>query len=410
MIMKAIKTLQQEGGHALIRKVKTYIKQDQQIQKSNFVKIELDKLPVMPQLEDIVKADYLNYPYKKPSKLNKKKLDIAWVSPPIGVGGGGHTTIARFVRYLQEQGHSITFYVYDNNTIDQSIHEIRSILSTSYGIDVKVSSLSDFANHDCVFATSWETAYAVFTLRSEKLHKFYFVQDFEPLFYGVGSRYKLAETTYKFGFYGITAGKWLKQKVSEYGMDADYFDFGAEVEIYRPDKRVSKKKQIAFYARAHTERRGFEIGVMALKMFKEKHPDYDIIFFGQEMRDYNIPFDFIDKGILSKKELAKVYHDSIACLVLSLTNVSLLPLELLVSGCIPIMNDGENNTLVLENTPHIVYTEAYPVHLANELSKAVMRHNVNEYAEEMSSFYEGISWEKSYQKVEEIILREVTNG
>ncbi len=63
-----------------------------------------------------------------------------------------------------------------------------------------VEELHEFRNQDVVFATSWETAYAVFNLQGEQLHKFYFVQDFEPIFFGVGSRYMLAEATYKFGF------------------------------------------------------------------------------------------------------------------------------------------------------------------------------------------------------------------
>lgn len=406
MLKKVIRNYRQEGMRSTLRKISynvTHWKQKTIIP----AKIDVIHLPAMPQFEDIMHADYLNKSYEKPATIKKDKLNIAWITQPIGPGGGGHTTIACFVKYLQSQGHRVRFYLYLNNTIPQSVVETKEIFSKSYGIEVEVKNIEDFADEDVVFATSWDTAYPVFNLQSPNLHKFYFVQDFEPSFYGLGSRYKLAEATYKFGFYGITAGKWLTKKVSEYGMPADYFDFGAEMDIYRPTKPIQKKKQIAFYARAHTERRGFEIGVMALKIFKEKHPDYEIVFFGQDMSNYDIPFEIVDRGILNKEELAEIYQESVACLVLSLTNVSLLPLELLVAGCVPVMNDGENNTLVLGDTPHIAYTEAYPVHLAHELSKAVQRDNINDYAQEMSAYYEGRSWDKSYQKVEEIIRREV---
>ena len=60
---------------------------------------------------------------------------------------------------------------------------------------------------DAVFATGWETAYPVFNDAGDA-RKCYFVQDFEPLFYPVGSEYVLAENTYRFNFFGITAGKW----------------------------------------------------------------------------------------------------------------------------------------------------------------------------------------------------------
>ncbi|MDV5977355.1 UNVERIFIED_CONTAM: glycosyltransferase family 1 protein [Streptococcus canis] len=407
MIGKIIRSYKDEGRRATLRKIWEHLQGGRNPQPAG--KIDLNRIPIMPQLEDIAKADYLNHPYQRPAKLDKNHLNIAWVSPPVGKGGGGHTTISRFVKHLQSKGHQITFYIYHNNTIEQSAKEAQEIFSKAYGIEVAVENLEDFANQDLVFATSWETAYAVFNLKGDHLHKFYFVQDFEPIFYGVGSRYKLAEATYKFGFYGVTAGKWLTHKLKDYHMDADYFNFGADTDIYKPKAPLQKKKKIAFYARAHTERRGFELGVMALKIFKDKHPEYDIEFFGQDMSHYDIPFDFIDRGILNKEELATIYHDSVACLVLSLTNVSLLPLELLVAGCIPVMNSGNNNTMVLGENDDIAYAEAYPIALAEELCKAVERSDIDAYANEMSQKYDGVSWEDSYRKVEEIIRREVLN-
>lgn len=409
---KVLRTYQNEGARALGRKVWYYLgSTGQKVQTigAGPSKIDLNNLPQMPQMIDIEQADFLNRPYEKPGKINKKKLRIAWVSPPVGPGGGGHTTIARFVKYLQKQGHEITFYIYHNNTIPQSAKEAKDIFLRSYGIDVAVEELSDVINQDVVFATSWETAYAVFNLKGDNLHKFYFVQDFEPTFYGVGSRYHLAEATYKFGFYGITAGKWLTNKLANYNMEADYFDFGADIDVYKPQKKIAKKKKISFYARAHTERRGFEIGVMALQIFHERHPEYEIEFFGQDMSDYAIPFEFTDRGILNKEELAEIYHESVACLVLSLTNVSLLPLELLVAGCVPVMNDGDNNRMVLGEVEDILYTEAYPLALAEQLCHAVERSDIDAHAYAMSEKYGSSSWEESYKKVEHIILREVTN-
>ncbi|MGT2847111.1 hypothetical protein [Streptococcus massiliensis] len=405
---RIIRSYQNEGARATLRKIYERLSGKKNPQTISS-KIDLNHIPVMPQFEDIALADYINQPYQKPSKLNKDKLNIAWVTPPVGPGGGGHTTISRFVKHLQAQGHQLTFYIYRNNTINQSAKEAQEVFERSYGLNVLCKELEEFTKEDVVFATSWETAYAVFNLAGENLHKFYFVQDFEPVFYGLGSRYKLAEATYKFGFYGITAGKWLPKKLQEYGMDADYFNFGADIDIYRPKEEKLKKKKICFYARAHTERRGFELGVMALKIFKERHPEYEIEFFGQDMSAYDIPFEFTNRGILTKEQLATLYHESVACLVLSLTNVSLLPLELLVAGCIPVMNEGENNTMVLGDNSDIAYAQAYPVALAEELCKAVDRDSKEEYAKEISSHYDNISWEESYKKVEAIIRREVIN-
>lgn len=34
-------------------------------------KIDLNRIPIMPQLEDIAQADYINHPYQRPAKLDK---------------------------------------------------------------------------------------------------------------------------------------------------------------------------------------------------------------------------------------------------------------------------------------------------------------------------------------------------
>lgn len=57
-----------------------------------------------------------------------------------------------------------------------------------------------------IVATGWQTAYFVRRFNNV-ISKFYFVQDFEPLFYSMGSEYLMAENTYKFEFRGITCRK-----------------------------------------------------------------------------------------------------------------------------------------------------------------------------------------------------------
>lgn len=104
-----------------------------------------------------------------------------------------------------------------------------------------------------------------------------------------------------------------------------------------------------------------------------------------------------------------MYQESEACLVLSLTNVSLLPLELLAAGCIPVMNEGDNNSMVLGKNKYIHYAPASPIELARELCKVVEKKNINEYAKKASESVKNLSWDDSYEKVEKIIRREVVS-
>ena len=364
----------------------------------------------MTSVEDVVKADFVAEPYVAPKKVDKAKLNIGWVLSPISIGSGGQHTIARFAKSLQERGHNVTFFIYESIS-QQPADYSHQLLKEHFDIDVRCLPMSQAEKEDIdvLFATGWETAYPVFNMKNP-VHKMYFVQDFEPLFYGMGSKAVLAENTYRFGFYGITAGRWLTKKVGEYGMKADFFDFGADLDIYRPTGKTSKKKQICFYARPVTERRAFEIGVLTLAKFHQIHPDYNIVFFGWDVSDYDIPFPYENRGIVSPVELSSIYHDSQACLVLSLTNASLLPLELLAAGCVPVMNDGENNRLVIGENSDIVYTLDSPIELAKGLDEVVSDPDIEARCQRISKSAESSSWDASYEKFAKIIMREVTTA
>lgn len=367
-------------------------------------------IDVMTSVEDVVKADFVTEPYVAPKKINKTKLNIGWVLSPISIGSGGQHTIARFAKSLQERGHNVTFFIYESIS-QQPADYSHQLLKEHFDIDVRCLPMSQAEKEDLdvLFATGWETAYPVFNMKNPA-HKMYFVQDFEPLFYGMGSKAVLAENTYRFGFYGITAGRWLTKKVGGYGMKADFFDFGADLDIYRPTGKTSKKKQICFYARPATERRAFEIGVLTLAKFHQIHPDYNIVFFGWDVSDYDIPFPYENRGIVSPVELSSIYHDSQACLVLSLTNASLLPLELLAAGCVPVMNDGENNRLVIGENSDIVYTLDSPIELAKGLDEVVSDPDIEARCQRISKGAESASWDASYEKFAKIIMREVTTA
>lgn len=389
------------GIGSAVRKTRTYIGK-----KAQIVKQPLD---VMADINDVMAADYINHPYKKPALINKKKLTVAWVLSPISAGSGGQNTITRFARFLQEQGHDVTIYIYEAIQ-PQSVTEAKKLLKQSFKFDVAVKKIADYKESDVVLATGWETAYPVFNLKT-KAHKMYFIQDFEPYFYGLGSKAVLAENTYKMGFYGITAGKWLTHRVTTgYGMSADFFNFGADLDIYRPadPKAIVKKKKIAFYARPVTERRAFELGVIALDIFHKKHPEYEIEFFGWDTSGYQVPFEYTNRGILSHAELAQLYQESAACLVLSLTNVSLLPLELLAAGCIPVVNEGDNNSMVLGKNDNIRYAAASPIQLADELLKIVDAKDIEKQATKAAESVKNLSWTDSYKKFENILMKEVT--
>jgi hypothetical protein len=327
----------------------------------------------------------------------KRPLTFSWLMPPPGKGSGGHMTLFRFIQYLENAGHTCKIY-FHNPSPSSSVQEVEDAMGDAFpAVKAKMQWLQNDeemdVSSDAIFATSWQTAY---TVRASKVHakKLYFVQDFEPYFYPVGGLYTLAENTYKLGFRGFTAGGWLEKKLAaDYDMETTAFWFGSDSKTYRYINNT-ERKEVVFYARPTTERRAFELGVLALDIFHKKHPEYQINFIGWDTSSLHIPFPYKNRGILTPDELNEVYNKSAASLVMSLTNMSLLPLELLSSGCIPVVTDGDNNRQVSDNK-YIAYSAPDPHSLAAELSKTVSRADLIQYAKKASLSVENTSWDES---------------
>jgi glycosyltransferase involved in cell wall biosynthesis len=178
------------------------------------------------------------------------------------------------------------------------------------------------------------------------VRKFYFVQDLENRFYAEGSLAEFAKETYRWGFYGITLGCWIADALrKEFGMECSPFGFSYDREVYSPDgsRRLSEQKnRVLFYARPHTERRGFELGLLALSLVAKKRPDVEFVLVGFRPERIRIPFRVVLPGLLSPTELAESYRSCHVALVLSHTNLSMLPLELMACGCAVVSNHGAN--------------------------------------------------------------------
>jgi O-antigen biosynthesis protein len=394
-IGKALYILRTEGLLGLIKKVRNRFSE----------MLGRRRLYLEVSMSDVEEADWAEGQQAVRHKASPAgPKTIAWVVPPVGPGSGGHLNIFRFVRFLEGRGHSCRVYVYDPLNMQPAAVTAQVMRDHYPPMRATVQhDLSTLGDCDAMFATSWTTAYPVRNARSEAA-RFYFVQDFEPWFYAVGTNSVLAENTYRFGLYGITAGGWLAQKLqSDYGMACDHYEFGSDFGRYHCDNSERRSK-IFFYARPVTLRRGFELGILALDRFHQMRPDFEIHMAGWPVRGWQLPFPFVDHGSLPLDRLNDFYNGCAAALVLSLTNFSLLPLELLAAGCIPIMNDGPNNRLV-SNNPYLVFTRPTPRALAETLAEVVDQPDLPEIALRASQSVEGLDWEESGAQLERIMLR-----
>jgi len=335
-------------------------------------------------------------------------LHIAWVAVPPGEGAGGFTTLVRLISLLADAGHRCTVYFHDRHgwSIEQHRRTVRDWWPW-LGADLR-DAADGIDDAHAIFATSWETAYPVLSSPA-KGARFYLVQDFEPWFYPAGSEALLAEATYRFGFHGLAAGPWLAQLLRErYGMSADYFDFGCDLDRYTLDPSV-EHTGVCFYARPSTPRRAFELGIATLKLLAERHPEVDIHTYGEAIP--RLPLAATNHGVLAPDDLNHLYNRCVAGLALSASNVSLVPHEMLASGCIPVVNDADHNRIVLDN-PQVVYAPATPFDLANALSTLVTRSAPERAmaAEAAAASVRASSWADAGTVIDGVVRRVVETG
>jgi len=302
---------------------------------------------------------------------------LTWFIPPVGRGSGGHLNIFRFIAMLERRGFDCRIVICHEPrpvTTEAARQEISEwffpLAAAVYLHPAEGIPATHFA-----IATGWQTAYPVRAFKG-CIQPLYFVQDYEPWFQGVGSIAAFAEDTYHFGFPAITAGDWLAGLLAEkYGMQTFPVGFGVDHELYHPHPKTQKQtgKHVFFYARPPTERRGFELGMLALQRLNELLPDITVHFAGWPMGRYRIPFRHVDHGILPLEKLPELYSQCDAALVFSFSNVSLLPLEIMACGCPVVCNSGPNVEWLINKDNAFLVEPTVDV-TANGLASVLTKH------------------------------------
>lgn len=326
---------------------------------------------------------------------------INWVIPDFGIGSGGHLNIFRLIFLLEQRGYQCRVIIVGHTHCISGEQARRSIRDHFFPIEAEVSiGESSLKPAAITVATSWITAYPVRNFQGTH-HRCYFVQDYEPYFYARGSDYSFAEATYRMGFRGITAGGWLAEKLAaEYGMRTDAMGFSYDHGVYRPlPRRNPEIRHVFFYARPVTSRRGFELGLLALNMVAKQMPEVAFILAGWDASSYHIPFHHLNAGNVAVKDLPDLYSQCDVALVLSLTNLSLLPLELMACGCPVVSNRGANVEWLL-NDGNAVLADATPEALSEALVSLLQDESRRKQLAEASIlFAASTSWDAEAGKV-----------
>ena len=338
-------------------------------------------------------------------------LLINWLVPEPFPGAGGDVGLFRIIRYLAEFGHTCRVHVVAYESMsDYNTEQIREYVLKHFGPTPAqyhrfTGSIGDA---DATFATFWPTVENLLTLPNGG-RRYYLVQDFEPSFYPhEPHHYERAENTYRAGLHCITLGPWLAKLLRKrYHATADYFDFAVDTSVYHPrPARPGSRQRVCFYARPATPRRAYETGLAAFQIVKERLPEVEICFFGSNELEPKPPFAVTQCGLLGQEELADLFSQSDVGVVLSLSNPSFVPLEMMACGCAVAELASERFEGILHHNEDAWLVELNAEKVADGVVELLTNRPLHDrLVENGMRLTAAMDWSNSARQIEAILLR-----
>jgi glycosyltransferase involved in cell wall biosynthesis len=313
----------------------------------------------------------------KPRKIKS----ATWFVPYFDhLSYGGIYTIFRFINYFAEQGVNSQIVIYDNPEVD-SVSMKSEIAREFPGLnnakliifDPQKDKIKKLPSTDIAVCTFWASAYFLLRFNQTK-RKYYFIQDYEPLFYEAGSIYALAESTYRFGFEGIVNTPGLLRAVNQrHGLQGISFTPAVDPTNYFPPERKSNKRiRIFFYARPNNSRNSFNLGILIIKILLHKYKNkIEIVTAGSNWKEgkFDLKGMITNYGLLkNSKEVGDLYRTCDIGFVYMLTkHPSYQPFEFMATGVATVTNNNEDNLWFLKDGANCLLSEPSPAAMAEKI-------------------------------------------
>ncbi len=307
---------------------------------------------------------------------------------------GGIFTILRFADFFHRRYNvENRFVIVGTMSAETALRKIGEAFPALAISEVeRVSHFDDLSRlraTDAAIATLWSTAYFLLHFNATK-RKFYFMQDYEPLFYPAGSTYGQVDATFRFGFYGIANTPAIAELYRQHsgGQPAEYFLPCVDVDIFHPAEKPPARGtdgnpyRLFFYGRPGHPRNSFELGSASLRILKQRLGNaVEIFSAGAEWRpaEFDLGGVLDNLGVLSIEETAELYRSCDVGLVMMFTrHPSYLPFELMASGTLVVTNYNPATLWMLKDGENCLLSEASPTCLADTLERGLREHDLRE--------------------------------
>lgn len=354
--------------------------------------------------------EYENFEVEQNAKPQKTS-NIGIIVGSIVRYSGGHTSILRLGTGLSKNGKTVTYISFKNQSLEKMQEAAKGNLPSVEGKFAKLQDVS-LETYDIIIATSWQSVYYA---RRFEAYKMYFVQDYEPYFFKLNERYLLAKKTYELGLHIVSLGKWNIEQIKRLGSvnvkyKTDYIDFPYEPSEYicyerNYDKYIGKKDiSIAVYSKEDGKRIPNMLQIILKKATKELQSmgiSLEIYFFGFDKKT-KIQIGK-NLGKLNRKEMIELYKKVDFGMVASMTNISLVPYEMLATG-LPIIEFIEGSFTSFFPSGAATLVDFNYKMLCDELVKCITVNNIVKNQIQLAQKYlETLSWEHSCRQFIDIL-------
>jgi glycosyltransferase involved in cell wall biosynthesis len=310
--------------------------------------------------------------------LSKEFLNInqklVWVVPPIDVGGGGATTISRFINHLSMLHVPLKIVIVSNNDFDLQRQKFLWYDYLKVPRNVGIEKFSESLNpNDFYVATAWQTWNAVIH-STRQINRILFLQDDERLFEPHGDVAVFIDNVMKYFDTCLSAGPWLANIAKQSGIrTVAWFGFGVD-DFYR-DRKTFRHDRVTFFYQPEKNRRLPMLTAAFIDLVLEEFSPLEVLTFGskhsrfQNSRVRNL-------GVLSPQDLVPIYSSSKVGVCFSGTNASLVPQEMAACG-LPVITNVGNNSEWLKTNGLINFVEPNLRNLKNSLETLISTSPVN---------------------------------
>ena len=354
--------------------------------------------------------------------LTDPPATAAWFIPdaPHVLKGGVRTIFTTAQHFSRRWGTANRFVVVvrpgeevDVEGMEASLRRHFADLKATVEVHRLGEPVADMPPADIGICSLWTTAYVLAKFNQTK-KKFYFVQDFEPIFYPAGAVYGAIEATYRFGFSCIANTEGVASRYREYSDDVMSFVPGVDRAVFRedPEKRApSRPAKVMFYGRPVNDRNGFGLGMTTLLRLKERMgSDVDIVSAGADWdeEDYGLAGVVRNLGLLgSLDEVAALYRQSDLGLVFMFTpHPSYQPLEYMASGCVAVTNRNAANGWLLRDGENCLAVEPIPEVIAREMCDLLTKDDGRwaRLREGGLQTVDALTWDRALSDIEAFVL------